>query len=217
MPDDSHPSAKVVIDLYRRHARAWRRARAASDFVERTWIDRFAALSSPGGAMLDIGCGSGAPVGARLVELGHPLTGVDAAEPLIAAARTAMPTQTWAVADMRALDLGRRFDGLIAWHSLFHLSQADQRRMFAVFGRHANPGAVLMFTSGPRAGVALGRFEGEVLHHASLSAAAYRALLAAEGFAVSDHAVEDGDAGGATVCLATKTMANTALAARRCS
>jgi hypothetical protein len=42
-------------------------------------------------------------------------------------------------ADMRSLDLGMRFDGLIAWDSFFHVTPAAQRLMFPVFGDHAEP------------------------------------------------------------------------------
>jgi hypothetical protein len=103
---------------------------------------------------------------------------------------------------MRGLDLGRRFDALIAWDSFFHLEHDDQRAMFAVFARHAAPGALLLFTSGPRAGVAMGEIHGHALYHASLDAAEYRTLLSAQGFEVLLHRVEDPDCGGHTVWLA---------------
>ena len=64
------------------------------------------------------------------------------------------------------------------------------------------PGAALMFTSGPRAGVAMGTFEGEPLYHASLDPDDTRALLAANGFALVTHVPEDPACGGHTVWLA---------------
>jgi hypothetical protein len=90
----------------------------------------------------------------------------------------------------------------MAWDSFFHLGFDDQRRMFPLFRRHASPGAALLFTSGPAYGEALGSFGGEVLYHASLDAAEYRALLDANGFDVVDHRIEDPDCGGHTVWLA---------------
>ena len=199
-----HPAAAAVVDLYRRHADAWARVRAASKFIERPWIDRFASLLPSGGALLDIGCGDGEPIGRLLSERGFAVTGVDTSPQLIEAARAKLPAQTWLTADMRTLELGRRFDGLLAWHSFFHLSGEDQRSMFGVFKQHANPGSVLMFTSGPAAGVALGEFEGEELHHASLDPQEYTDLLASTGFAVVDHVSNDPDTQGATVWLARR-------------
>jgi SAM-dependent methyltransferase len=202
--DEGHPSADAIVDLYERHARAWTCIRAASNFVERPWIQRFAALLPSGGTVLDIGCGTGEPIGRFLADSGFAVTGVDASAPLIETARVALPAQAWFVGDMRALELGRRFDGLIAWHSFFHLPREDQRSMFGVFERHANPSSVLMFTSGPRAGVVLGDFEGEPLHHASLDPEEYVELLEAHGFSVIEHVSEDPDTQGATVWLAKR-------------
>jgi hypothetical protein len=72
-----------------------------------------------------------------------------------------------------------------------------------VFARHAAPGAVLMFNSGPEAGEAVGTYRGDFLYHASLSAAEYTALLGGIGFDVVAHVVEDWkDGGGRTVWMA---------------
>jgi hypothetical protein len=74
--------------------------------------------------------------------------------------------------------------------------------MFPVFARHAMPGAVLMFSSGPEAGEALGELGGEPLYHASLAPEEYRVLLSINGFDVIDHVASDPRCGGRTVWLA---------------
>ncbi|WP_198371154.1 class I SAM-dependent methyltransferase [Roseomonas rosulenta] len=198
----SDEEAGRIVGLYRRHARAWAVARGTEPGVERGWLARFAALLPAGGMVLDLGCGPGRPVAAHLAGLGHAVTGVDSSPEMIAMARDALPGQDWIVADMRALALGRRFDGILAWDSFFHLRHDDQRAMFPVFAAHAAPGATLMFTSGPAQGIAMGTLGGEPLFHASLDPAEYRALLATHGFAVLGHAAEDPDCGGHTVWLA---------------
>jgi hypothetical protein len=124
---------------------------------------------------------------------------------MIAMCQEQFPRQHWRVADMRTLDLARTFDGILAWDSFFHLCHAEQRRMFAVFRRHAAPEAALMFTSGPAHGTAIGSYQGEKLYHASLAGEEYRALLAATGFEVVAHAVEDPACGGHTIWLARAT------------
>ena len=48
----------------------------------------------------------------------------------------------------------------------------------------------------------MGTLEGEPLYHASLDAAEYRALLAAHGFAVVAHAIEDPTCDRHTIWLA---------------
>jgi SAM-dependent methyltransferase len=195
---------KIAVDLYGRHAEAWDRDRSR-DLIERPWLDRFTQPLSPGASILDIGCGTGEPIAHYLLERGFAVTGVDSSPSLIAMARARLPAAEWHVADMRTLDLARRFDALLAWHSFFHLRAADQRPMFARFAAHSRSGAPLMFTSGPEAGEAVGEYRGEPLHHASLSPEEYRHLLRENGFSVLDYRPEDANCGGATIWLARRT------------
>ena len=190
-----------VIDLYRRHADAWTRNRGER-LIEGAWLERFRALLPPSPTVLDLGCGSGSPIARHLIGEGCRLTGIDGSAELIAICETNFPEHHWRVADMRGLDLEARFDGIIAWDSLFHLTHDDQRRMFEVFARHSAPRAALMFTSGPAHGEAIGTFEGEPLYHASLAPEEYRALLAEHGVEVVAFTSEDPDCGGHTVWLA---------------
>jgi SAM-dependent methyltransferase len=196
-------SAEHVVDLYRRHAVAWAAARG-SELAERAWIDRFAALLDPGARVLDIGCGSGQPVAAHLAGQGHPVAGIDSSPEMIALFRANLPDQAAEVADMRSLSLDRRFGGLIAWDSFFHLAHGQQRQMFPVFRDHARPGAPLLFTSGPAFGEAIGTLQGEPLYHASLGPGEYRLLLGRHGFDVVAHTAEDPGCGGRTVWLAQR-------------
>ena len=195
--------ADNITGLYRRHAQAWDEARG-DGLREGVWLDRFLALLPSGGEVLDLGCGSGRPIARYLIEQGHPVTGADTSPELIALCRERFPEQTWVVADMRGLDLGRRFAGILAWHSLFHLRPEDQEAMFGVFAAHAEPGAALMFTSGWNRGVAMGEFQGERLYHASLDPDEYHALLKAHGFRTVAHKVGEREAGAGAVWLATR-------------
>jgi SAM-dependent methyltransferase len=199
-----HPFADRIADLYERHADAYAADRRACAPVERDWLDRFIALLPAGGSVLDLGCGIGEPIAAYLIERGFDVDGVDASPSLIAHCRARFPMQRWQVADMRGLDLGRTYDGILAWDSFFHLGHDDQRDMFAVFGRHAAAGSALMFTSGPAHGEAIGEYRGEPLYHASLAPEAYRDLLTDHRFEVRAHRAQDPDCGGHTVWLAQR-------------
>ena len=106
---------------------------------------------------------------------------------------------------MRRLSLATKFDGLIAWDSFFHLNHADQRDMFPVFREHAEPAALLLFTSGTEHGEAIGEYHGEPLYHASLAPAEYESLLAENGFRVVAYAPEDPACGEHTIWLARHT------------
>ncbi|WP_144299894.1 class I SAM-dependent DNA methyltransferase [Elioraea rosea] len=195
--------ASRIVGLYRRHGLAWETLRREG-FVERAWIERFlgALPRNPEGArILDIGCGGAVPIARHLAKAGCRITGIDTAPALLALARLRLPQHHWLRRDMRRLALGERFDGILAWDSLFHLSVADQRRMIPRLRRHAAPGAVLLFSSGPRHGEAIGQFAGEPMFHASLAPPAYRRLLAANRFRVLAHVAEDPGCGGHTVWL----------------
>lgn len=172
-----------IIGLYEENAAAWDEARGRQ-FEDEQWFDPFTNLLPPGASILDLGCGSGEPVARHLVESGYRMTGLDSSPSLIAMCRERFPDQEWLVGDMRTLDLDRRFDAILAWHSFFHLTFDDQRTMFPRFAAHANPGALLMFTSGPEHGEAIGEWRGEPLYHASLSQEEYRSLLETNGFEI---------------------------------
>jgi len=198
MADD----ADRIVGLYQRRANEWDRERSRSLF-ERSWLDRFIALLPRGGTVLDIGCGAGEPIARYLVEAEFAVTGIDSAPAMIALCEARLPG-TWIAADMRNFSLGRRFDGLLAWDSFFHLRPEQQRAMFQVFADHATAQAALMFTSGPGYGSVVGEFHGEQLYHASLDPDDYRALPADHGFAVAAHEIEDPHCGGHTIWLARR-------------
>ena len=197
------PPPDAVIDLYERHALAFDSDRGRA-LQERAWLDRFLACVPPGGTVLDLGCGMAEPIGAYVVGAGRRLVGVDTSPTLVGLARARYPDHEWLVGDMRALALGRCFDGILAWDSFFHLPSGDQRGMFARFAAHARSGAPLMFTSGTSAGEAIGEYQGEPLYHASLAPDDYGHLLQAHGFVVRAHVVEDPACGCHTVWLATR-------------
>jgi SAM-dependent methyltransferase len=190
-----------IAGLYEDNAAAWDRQRGRELF-EKAWLDRFLALLPEAPEVLDIGCGMGEPIAAYLIDRGARVTGIDSAPSLIALCRERFPAHEWIVGDMRTLDLARRFDGILAWHSFFHLHPDDQRPMFARFAAHARPGAALMFTSGWSHGEAIGAWQGEPLYHGSLDTKEYRRLLGENGFAVVDHKVRDPECGDATIWLA---------------
>ena len=197
--------ADRIVDLYERKAHDWAADRRKQPlFFEQGWLDRFLKAVPQGGTILDIGCGFGTPIAAYLIAQGFEVTGVDSSPTMISLCRRDFPAQDWRVADMRTLDLGRKFGGILAWDSFFHLSFDDQRQMFPVFATHALPGAPLMFTSGPDHGEAIGELHGEPLYHASLAPEEYRALLAANGFAVIEARMNDADCGGHSIWLARR-------------
>ena len=192
-----------VAALYEAYAAQWDGMRGR-DLFERPWLERFAALLPQGGSVLDIGCGMGEPIGRWFIERGFALTGIDTSPSLLAIARSRLPASKWLVADMRRLALGERFDGLLAWHSSFHLPPDAQRALFPRLAAHSKPGGHLMFTSGEDEGIRIGEWMGEPLYHASLAPKEYRALLDENGFDLLEGRLRDPQCGDATVWIARR-------------
>ncbi|MDJ0629049.1 MAG: class I SAM-dependent methyltransferase [Rhodobacter sp.] len=190
-----------ILPTYERVAKGFARHRDRTLF-ERKWLDTMLNHTPPPRRVLDLGCGTGQPIAAYLTDRRCRVTGVDGAAAMIALFRQTLPEAEAVHADMRGLDLGQRFDAIIAWNSFFHLSPADQRAMFPVFAAHAAPGAVLMFTAGPRAGEPVGQVEGEPVYHASLAPEDYKALMAENGFDLLRFQPEDPTCNGHTIWMA---------------
>ncbi len=191
-----------VLGIYEANAAAFDHDRGRS-LMEKAYLDELLAhLDASRRRVLDVGCGAGDPIARYLIEHGCRITGVDGAAAMIDICAQKFPGMDWRVGDMRHLDLGQRFDAIIAWDSFFHLTAEEQRGMFPIFARHIAPRGLLLFTSGPAHGEAIGELYGSALYHASLSAQEYRSLLARSGFGVLRHVVEDPDCGRHTVWLA---------------
>jgi SAM-dependent methyltransferase len=201
-------AAKRVVDHYERHARSWDADRRAAGWTDKPWIERFINCLAPDTAVLDLGCGGGSPVALHMAAHGFRITGVDSSPTLISLCRTRMPDQEWIVADMRSLALDRRFGGILAWDSFFHLRHDEQRMMFRVFAAHAAPQAILMFNAGFSHGEAVGSYRGDPLYHASLDAHEYGALLAEFGFELIEHSIGDPEKGGRIAWLARAVRAH---------
>jgi SAM-dependent methyltransferase len=193
--------ADLITRHYERHAVEWDRDRQNGSWNDRVWHERFVDALPKCAKVLDLGCGSGRPVGQNMAERGLSVTGVDSSPTMISFCSSRLPDHEWIESDIRGLSLGRSFDGILSWDSFFHLDHDDQRQMFAVFAEHAASSALLMFNTGPEHGEAIGSYRGDPLYHASLSPDEYEALLSRFEFDVLEHVVNDVHAGGRTVWL----------------
>jgi len=194
----SHPAALRIVGLYEDKAADWIRDRGRllypgdDGLDEARWLDHFVAGLPAGASILDVGCGSGWPIGAALLERGFKVMGRDSSPALIANAKKTLPNGDWATGDMRADLPDGGFAGVLAWHSLFHLTPEDQVRVLPNLAARIGEGGRLMFTAGPAHGDTIGEWRGEPLYHGSLDPDAYRILLDAAGLEVEADGAETG-------------------------
>ena len=191
--------------VYQRRAARFAAERDSSLKYEREALERFTAALPPGGRVLDLGCGTGTPVSAYLLDHGFAVTGLDAAPAMLAIAREELPEGRWVLGDIRDLDgvaalAGETFDGVLSWHGSFHLTRDEQRAALPAICARVRQGGALMLTAGPEDGEVTGTVGGETVYHAILAPDEYDRILHGQGFAeVSMFEA----AGGATVLLAT--------------
>ena len=190
-----------TAEIYEIHADAWDLHRSRS-LSERPWLNQFISMIKPRSEVLDVGCGGGEPIARYFVERGFSLTGVDAAKGMIDIAQSRFPTMTWIHMDMRALSLGRKFDGIVGWDSFFHLNPAEQRLTLRHFFNHLKPDGALLLTVGHKAGEVLGHVEGQKVYHSSLDPTEYQNILFGAGFCEVKYVAQDPRCGMRSVILA---------------
>lgn len=152
--------------------------------------------------MLDLGCGAGVPVAEYLISRGFELTGADASSSMLALAQKRFPTAEWIELDMRGLSLQKKFDGILAWDSFFHLSQDEQRALLPRLAEHLKQGGALLLTIGHEAGEVLGSVNDAEVYHSSLDEEEYRRILSDLGFQTLTIVLKDTSCGERSVLLA---------------
>jgi SAM-dependent methyltransferase len=114
--------------------------------LDRAMLAGFAelVLTSGGGPVADIGCGTGR-VTPHLTRLGLSAFGIDLSPQMIAVARRAHPELRFEVGSMLALDLpDGALAGLLAWYSIIHVPDDRLPDALAEFGRVLRPGGFVL-------------------------------------------------------------------------
>ncbi|RSM81633.1 class I SAM-dependent methyltransferase [Kibdelosporangium aridum] len=96
-------------------------------------------------SLLDVGCGAGGHLEHFAEVLDH-VEGLELSEDMLAAARTKLPDVPLHQGDMRAFDLGRRFDAVVSlFGSIGHTWNDDElRETLECFARHLADGGVVV-------------------------------------------------------------------------
>lgn len=119
-----------------------------SFYLEQKYLDLFMSYLQPNAHVVDIGCGSGYPIAAYLIEKGFQVTGVDGSQELLNIAKIKCPKLHTVYGDIRTVTLNNKYDGLLEWWYLFHIPKQDHAKMISRFASWIKPGGFLEFTTG---------------------------------------------------------------------
>ncbi len=166
-------------------------------------VTALAAQVPRGARVLDVGCGTGAPLTGTLLNAGCKVFGIDSSGEMLARFRVNFPETPVirALAQSSCL-AGNAFDAAVAWGVLFHLAHSDQAKVLASLSQVLRAGAPFLFTSGDEHGSIDSTTNSVSFRYFSFSIEGYRRLLSENSFALLEtHA----DHGNNTYYLARKS------------
>lgn len=155
-------------------------------------VRMWARLLPRGGAVLDLGCGSGKPISTTLRKQGLLPYGIDASASLIAAFRRRLPDAHVACEAIEGSRFfGRTFDGVVAVGLMFLLPADVQRDLIRKVAVALNPDGRFLFTSPVQACAWTDVLTGQESH--SLGAEEYRAAFSEAGLALVGEYQDHGE------------------------
>lgn len=155
-------------------------------------VRMWSRLLPRGGAILDLGCGSGAPISMALNDEGFVVYGIDASASLTAAFRCRLPhahVACEAIEDSRFFD--RTFDGVIAVGLMFLLPSDVQRNLIHKVAVAMNPDGRFLFTAPAQPCTWTDVLTGHQSH--SLGAEEYKAAFLEAGLTLMGEYEDEGE------------------------
>ncbi|HNV28882.1 MAG TPA: class I SAM-dependent methyltransferase [Cyclobacteriaceae bacterium] len=174
---------------YNRIAKQWTDIRKNS-FVSRLVVD-FADKVMPNGHILDIGCGSGLPLTKYLSQRGFRVTGIDAAQEMIAIAKSSsIERADFIISDFLDFITKDKFDAIIAWDSLWHFPKTKQNSLYPKIASMLRANGYFLFTHGNVDGEHIDTMMGEPFYYSAISQQDIYRQLTKNGFEI-DYAFND--------------------------
>ncbi|HSD40602.1 MAG TPA: class I SAM-dependent methyltransferase [Burkholderiales bacterium] len=135
-------------ESYNAIAPSWDAARVSFNGREREYLDALLDGLPVGSDVLDLGCGTGRPMAEYILAKGHRVTGVDQAAALLELARVRFPSATWINGTIEAFVSAVRFNAIVCWDALFHITRSEHESLFARLAKMLLPGGRVMVTFG---------------------------------------------------------------------
>lgn len=193
-------------ESYNKIAEQWAESRNR-EFLSKLVVE-FASKVKRGGKILDIGCGTGAPIATYLSSQSFSVTGIDISEKLLQKAiERDIPNTELFLCDFFDFDPKGKYDGVIAFDSFFHFPKEKQKLIYERVSGWMNNDAYLLFTHGSEDGEITGEMFNERFYYSSLRKDHHFSLLSDAGFEIiwfKEKYIEKGT-DRALVVLAHKT------------
>jgi cyclopropane fatty-acyl-phospholipid synthase-like methyltransferase len=169
-------------------------------------MERFLASVPQQATLLDLGCGSGAPILMDLLRRGHRVVGVDFSREQLREARVRCPEALLVLADIGDLGFAEgSFAGIIAYDSLWHLPRHEHQRVFEGMRKWLMRGGAALLTVAVGNGELLTELLGAPVFYDAWPEATSLTMLQTAGFSIAGRdfqPVADGRSDGHLIVLA---------------
>ncbi|MFY9620807.1 MAG: class I SAM-dependent methyltransferase [Pyrinomonadaceae bacterium] len=162
--------------------------------------------------ILDLGCGTGDPITKHLVNRGFRVTCIDESLEMLKFAQQTVLKAKFIHADMVDLELDDKFDGAIAWDSMFHVERKHHAAIYQKISRVLKTGGRFMLSVGGSApdeeddsveGFTSEMF-GQTFYYSGFAPEVTRKMIEAGGFEIELWEVDDPTSRGHIAVIARK-------------
>ena len=115
-------------------------------YIEQASIDEAIAHLPAAAKILDVGCASGKPIAAYLVEKGFDVYGVDISPKLLEYAKKVIPEQQLFLSDICDFSTDIQFDAIVCWSALFHIHADHHLDVLKKLYSFLRPNGILLIT-----------------------------------------------------------------------
>lgn len=141
--------------------------------------------------ILDLGCGTGYPNMTYLNEQGHFVHGIDMSEEMISyAIDLKLANTSFELINFLDFNHDKKFDGILAFDSLFHLPLDKHEVAFKKISNLINAGGYFMFTHGKEKGTVEGQMYSKQFYYSTLNSDETIKLLIQEGFEIVESIID---------------------------
>ena len=137
--------------------------------------------------VLDLGCGTGFPIGNMVCKVAKRFVGVDSSKLMLEKFSDNIPDTEVYHLDMFDIDIiNGTFDLIYGWGSVCHLSYDDQHKLFKIVPSKLNINGILAFTSGEHEEQCTGFVGNLKVNHFSMGKFKYQIIMKQYGLDLID-------------------------------